>query len=120
MGSYTLEEFHTHTPSEHKVAGRHYDMEMQFVHTAQVDGVSKTAIVAVFYERGDRSPSFIKQLMRQALPKATSQPADLAPNLDFRVCLPLSRHRCQWLVRVLCQNQLARLPLHGHANDKMR
>ena len=82
--TYTLQQFHTHTPSEHKVAGRHYDMEMQFVHTAEVDGVKKTAIVACFFEKGDRSPAFVKQLMRQALPKATAEPQELAPTLDFR------------------------------------
>jgi len=82
--TYTLKQFHTHTPSEHKVAGRHYDMEMHFVHTAQVDGVTKLAVVACFYEKGDRSPSFIKKLMRQALPKATADPAQVAPGLDFR------------------------------------
>ena len=60
-------------------------MEMHFVHTAQVDGVTKLAVVACFYEKGDRSPSFIKKLMRQALPKATADPAQVAPGLDFRV-----------------------------------
>jgi len=82
--TYTLQQFHTHTPSEHKVAGRHYDMEMHFVHSAEVDGVKKLAVVGVFYEKGDRSPSFIKQLMREALPKVTAEPQVLAPQLDFR------------------------------------
>jgi carbonic anhydrase len=84
--TYTLAQFHTHTPSEHKVAGRHYDMEMHFVHTATVDGVLKRAVVGAFYEKGDSSPRFIKQLMRDALPKATGEPQVLAPGVDFRVC----------------------------------
>lgn len=83
--SYTLQQFHTHTPSEHKVAGRHYDMEMQFVHSAEVDGVTKLAVIACFYERGDRSPSFVKKLMRDALPKVSADAAPLAQGLDFRV-----------------------------------
>ena len=82
--TYTLQQFHTHTPSEHKVAGRHYDMEMHFVHSAEVDGVTKLAVVACFFERGDRSPSFIKKLMRDALPKVAAEAAPLAPGLDFR------------------------------------
>jgi len=60
-------------------------MEMQFVHTAVVDGVTKLAVVACFYEKGDRSPNFIKKLMRVALPKAAADAAELAPGLDFRV-----------------------------------
>ena len=47
---YTLEQFHFHTPSEHKVAGRHYDMEMHFVHSAMVDGQKKLAVIAAFFE----------------------------------------------------------------------
>jgi carbonic anhydrase len=82
--TYTLKQFYTHTPSEHKVAGRHFDMEMHFVHSAEVDGVTKLAVVACFYEKGDRSPTFIKQLMRQALPKASADPQALTPELDFR------------------------------------
>jgi carbonic anhydrase len=82
--TYTLAQFHTHTPSEHKVAGRHYDMEMHFVHKAVVDGVTKLAVIGCFFEKGDRSPTFIKELMRQALPKATSTPTVLDPTLDFR------------------------------------
>ena len=83
--TYTLAQFHTHTPSEHTVAGRYYDMEMHFVHTATVDGVKKLAVIGVFFEKGDSSPRFIRQLMRDALPKATGEPQELAPGLDFRV-----------------------------------
>jgi len=70
------------------VAGRHYDMEMHFVHSAEVDGVTKLAVIACFFERGDRSPSFIKKLMRDALPKVSADAAPLAQGLDFRVSCP--------------------------------
>ncbi len=59
--TYTLVQFHTHTPSEHHVAGRHYDMEMHFVHKAVVDGVTKLAVVGCFYEKGDRSPTVVQR-----------------------------------------------------------
>jgi carbonic anhydrase len=81
--TYSLVQFHTHTPSEHTVAGRQYDMEMHFVHKAVVDGATKLAVVGIFYEKGDTSPSFIKALMREALPKATGTPSGLVPKLDF-------------------------------------
>ncbi len=89
--TYTLAQFHTHTPSEHKVAGRHYDMEMHFVHKAVVDGVTKLAVVGCFFEKGDRSPTFIKELM-ETVPKLTAAPTELAPTLDFRVSFPSSPH----------------------------
>jgi carbonic anhydrase len=60
-------------------------MEMHFVHKAVVDGVTKLAVVGVFFEKGDTSPSFIKALMREALPKATGTPTGLVPKLDFHV-----------------------------------
>ncbi|EKX44650.1 hypothetical protein GUITHDRAFT_109427 [Guillardia theta CCMP2712] len=82
--TYTLEQFHFHTPSEHKVAGRHYDMEMHFVHSAMVDGQKKLAVIAAFFEVGDNSPAFVKQLFETALPSVSSNPTALAPNLDFR------------------------------------
>lgn len=78
------------------MAGRHYDMEMQFVHSAEVDGVTKLAVIACFFERGDRSPSFVKKLMREAVPKVSADPAPLAQGLDFRVsCQPCARTRAQ-------------------------
>ncbi len=46
---YTLLQFHFHSPSEHTVGGRHYDMEAHFVHRGD-DG--KLAVVGVFMEAG--------------------------------------------------------------------
>ena len=46
---YTLLQFHFHSPSEHTVGGRHYDMEVHFVHRS--DG-GKLAVVGVFMEAG--------------------------------------------------------------------
>ena len=65
---YTLEEFHFHTPSEHTVAGRHYDAEIQFVHSRQAktemlgnqgddsvgendDGGLSRLVVSAFFEK---------------------------------------------------------------------
>ena len=62
--TYTLVQFHTHTPSEHHVAGRHFDMEMHFVHKAVVEGVTKLAVVACFYEKGNRSSTRCTEIYR--------------------------------------------------------
>ncbi len=46
---YALVQFHFHAPSEHTVDGRHFPMEMHFVHQAK-DGA--LAVVGVFIEEG--------------------------------------------------------------------
>lgn len=50
--SYKLLQFHWHLPSEHRVNGRGYDMEMHFVHKSD-DG--KALVLGVFMKRGDSS-----------------------------------------------------------------
>jgi carbonic anhydrase len=46
---YQLRQLHWHTPSEHTVDGRRYDMELHLVHqTAE----NKTAVIGVLYEIG--------------------------------------------------------------------
>lgn len=44
---FALEQFHVHTPSEHVIDGRQFDMELHFVHKA-ADG--KVAVVAVLVQ----------------------------------------------------------------------
>ncbi len=50
--SYSLIQFHFHEPSEHTVNGKHYPMEMHFVHQAE-DGA--LAVVGVFIEEGSHN-----------------------------------------------------------------
>jgi len=47
--SYALLQFHLHSPSEHTVDGKHFPMEMHFVHQAE-DGA--LAVIAVLIEEG--------------------------------------------------------------------
>ena len=49
---YELLQFHFHTPSENKLAGKSFPMEMHMVHKS-VDG--KLAVVAVFIENGEEN-----------------------------------------------------------------
>ena len=46
---YALLQFHLHAPSEHTVDGKHFPMEMHFVHQAE-DGA--LAVIGVFIEEG--------------------------------------------------------------------
>lgn len=46
---YTLEQFHFHTPSEHQLNGKHYPMELHFVHK---DKNGKISVIGVMIEEG--------------------------------------------------------------------
>ncbi|CAL5005649.1 unnamed protein product [Urochloa decumbens] len=46
--AYYLKQLHWHTPSEHAVGGRRYDMEVHLVH---LDAEGKIAVVGVLYEK---------------------------------------------------------------------
>ncbi|NUO09328.1 MAG: carbonic anhydrase family protein [Candidatus Brocadia sp.] len=61
---YEFLQFHFHSPSEHKINGKSYDMEVHFVHKGE-DG--KLAVVAVLLEEG-KGNDFIKTLWNN-LPK---------------------------------------------------
>ena len=59
--SYELKQFHFHSPSEHTVNGRHYPMEVHFVHQNEV---GELLVVGLIFEEGrrnevmDQLPSF--------------------------------------------------------------
>ena len=56
--AYHLRQLHWHTPSEHTVGGRRYDMELHLVHES---AANKAAVIAVLYKFGDPDP-FLKML----------------------------------------------------------
>ncbi|KAG6829084.1 hypothetical protein H0H92_005795 [Tricholoma furcatifolium] len=65
--TYTLQQFHFHTPSEHRINGEYYPLEIHFVHAA-ADG-SKLVLGAVFdfTPSNSATTSFVYQLARQIL-----------------------------------------------------
>lgn len=52
---FELMQFHFHAPSEHKLDGRGFPLEVHFVHQAQ-DG--RLAVIAVFFEKGPVNTGF--------------------------------------------------------------
>jgi carbonic anhydrase len=66
--TYLVQEMRTHTPSEHTVDGKHFDMELQIVHTLSDGGgngaSSQFVVVSVFFttSTGGAEPTFLKQL----------------------------------------------------------
>lgn len=68
---YHLKQFHFHTPSEHTVNGKHFPMEIHFVHQA---GDQTLAVVGVLVQQGKHNANFdqlIKYLPNTAGEKKT-------------------------------------------------
>ena len=61
---YELLQFHFHAPSEHKVKGQFYDMELHLVHKNERN---ELAVVGVFMKRG--KPNNIIQVLWDNIPK---------------------------------------------------
>lgn len=89
---YQLTQFHFHTPSEHRVGRRGYDMELHLVH-AGADG--SNAVIGVFLKRGSSSGALAP--IFGALPDTLNvhEPLDQAFNpADF---LPKSRDHYRYV-----------------------
>lgn len=54
---YELIQFHFHSPSEHQVNGKHYDMEVHLVHKTQDH---QYVVVAIFMDKGKHNPHIQK------------------------------------------------------------
>jgi carbonic anhydrase len=89
QATYNLQEFHMHTPSEHKVNGVHYAMEIQFVHTLAEGTDSSgwswaphhTLIIAQFFKAGVGigTPNWVRQLSQAAAAGLAKDPAQVIP-----------------------------------------
>ncbi len=66
--AYVLAQFHFHTPSEHKVNGRQYPMEMHLVHQS-ADG--QFAVVGILIEEGAHNSNY--DLLIENLPDAPGE-----------------------------------------------
>ncbi|KAJ3092641.1 hypothetical protein HK102_004880 [Quaeritorhiza haematococci] len=81
--TYSLRQFHFHTPSEHRIGEKWFPMEVHFVHTTPD---SKIAVVGAMFEIGRERSAFLDQLM-PSLPCSKDQTVTL-PRLDLRTVLP--------------------------------
>jgi carbonic anhydrase len=88
--SYRLTEFHFHAPSEHRVAGRRFKMELQLVHRS--DG-GRVVVLAAFIREG-RENETLSRLLREPLPlPGTSDGSSQSELVDLNPIglLPLDR-----------------------------
>ena len=85
--TYPLVQLHFHAPSEHEVNGKHYPLEIHFVHkTAE----GKIAVVGVFVKQGSRNAEWAKFV--DVIPDATSNPKDTTiEDFDWAKLLPANQ-----------------------------
>ena len=83
--TYTLKQFHFHTPSEHTINGQHQPMEMHMVHQS-ADGL--LAVVSVLFKEGNSpNPNFTKLIAN--LPNAKGESINLSDEkLELTLHLP--------------------------------
>ncbi|GBC04049.1 hypothetical protein RclHR1_05490012 [Rhizophagus clarus] len=62
---YQLLQFHFHTPSEHRIEGRHFDIEQHLVFKSESEKIS---VVAVLYNAGEEDSAFMTPIIDN-LPK---------------------------------------------------
>lgn len=82
--SYHLKQFHFHTPSEHTIDGRHYPMEVHFVHQS---ATGNFAVASALFVEGAPNPNLAKLIAH--FPKAKGDSLHLPDEkIELAVHLP--------------------------------
>jgi carbonic anhydrase len=74
-------QYHFHAPSEHRVNGKSYEMELHLVHKS---AIGELAVIGVFIKRGRTHPTLdrlLDQAPREASGKVSNQEILIDPNL---------------------------------------
>lgn len=85
--TFTMEQFHFHTPSENLLNGRSYPIEIHFVH-ANKEG--QLAVIAVMVTEGEINPTINKIL--SLAPKEINNIYRIEENLQLESLLPKDTH----------------------------
>ncbi len=80
--TYTLKQFHFHTPSEHTFKGKHFPMEAHFVHQSEA---GELAVLAVMFEEGKENPALAPLLAKKL---QAGEKEKLAEKLDVMPLFP--------------------------------
>ncbi|MCG3724322.1 carbonic anhydrase [Vibrio cincinnatiensis] len=80
--TFTLRQFHFHTPSENRLQGQQYPLEAHFVHT---DEAGNIAVLAVMFERGEANAALSQLLVK--LPNV-GESMELSNGFDVQSLLP--------------------------------
>ncbi|HET9448114.1 MAG TPA: carbonic anhydrase family protein [Steroidobacteraceae bacterium] len=92
--AYDLVQFHFHTGSEHRVAGRGYDMELHLVHRA---GDGSNAVVGVFLKRAKSSRSLARIFDNLPAIGSINVKEELPEPFDPAAFLPKRQHHFRYL-----------------------
>jgi len=88
---YKLLQFHFHSPSENKVNGKAFDMEMHLVHKAD-DG--EIAVLAVFLKKGKNNVAL--QKIWDSMPDGVGQTESSGQSIDVTELLPSAKSYWQF------------------------
>jgi len=83
---YELKQFHFHSPSEHKIAGLSYAMELHFVHKSEKGAL---AVVGVMIDEGDEHPVLSK--LWSWMPEHAGETSEQAIGIEETNLLPPTR-----------------------------
>jgi carbonic anhydrase len=81
--TYSLKQFHFHTPSENKVDGQSFPMEAHFVHQSAQGAF---AVVAVFFKEGTKNENLQKLI--DHFPAKKGEKTDVAGAVDLSFHVP--------------------------------
>lgn len=70
---YMLQQFHFHTPSEHRINGQHFDIEQHLVFKNAYEQIS---VVSVLYNVGDKESKFMEPIVKK-LPKNLDEKVEI-------------------------------------------
>ncbi|MFU2046950.1 carbonic anhydrase [Avibacterium gallinarum] len=83
--TFTLQQFHFHTPSEHQFQGKHFPVEIHFVHKSET---GELAVLAIMVKEG-KTNSVLEELLHN--PLNVNEKIALAQPLDITKLLPRSK-----------------------------
>jgi len=83
---YALQQFHFHRPSEERINGRQFEMDVHLVHQ---DAEGRLAVVAVLLERGAAQP--LLQTLWNNLPLEKQEEVAVPTAIDLNQLLPADR-----------------------------
>lgn len=81
--TFTLQQFHFHSPSENTIDGKSFPMEAHFVHT---NAAGEIAVVAVMFNVGDENIELAK--IWEKMPSEQGKPANITEKVNLVKLLP--------------------------------
>jgi len=81
--TFTLQQFHFHSPSENTIDGKSFPMEAHFVHT---NAAGEIAVVAVMFNVGDENKELAK--IWEKMPSEQGKPANITEKVNLAKLLP--------------------------------